>query len=238
MIIKELITVTSAMEKQLETVIEELKGVQEYPMDKLVSIIQEVGFECDLCARCCTREFNDHVFLLTDDTKRVKELNPDYLEPAPYYELCDQHGNFYVSGYALKAKEDGSCIFLDNKRCTIYDKRPTICRLYPYMLHREPDEDGNVDWRQISGLNQHGHYHVNINDDEATAIAGLIKSYETAYLKQLIAFYRKAQEHFSKNKLKHVKGVYDREMRKFNKGGEITVFVFSNGEFTEHRVLK
>jgi len=237
---EELIAVTSVMEKELETVSEELKGVQEYPMDKLVSIIQEVGFECDLCARCCTREFNDHVFLLTADTKRVKDISPDSLEPAPYYELCDQHGRFYVSGYALKAKEDGSCIFLDNnsKRCSIYDKRPTICRLYPYMLHREPDEDGNVDWRQISGLDQHGYYHKDISDDEAAEIAGLIKSYETAYLQQLIGFYKKAQENFSKNKLKHVKGVYDREMRKFNKGGDITVFVLFNGEFVEHRVRK
>ncbi|MEZ5334952.1 MAG: YkgJ family cysteine cluster protein [Methanolobus sp.] len=231
--------VTSVIEKELEIVSEELEGVQEYPMDKLVSIIQEVGFECDFCARCCTRQFNDHVFLLTDDTKRMKEINPDCLEPAPYYELCDQHGNFYVSGYALKAKEDGSCIFLNpEKRCTIYEKRPTICRLYPYMLHREPDEDGNIDWRQISGLNQHGCYHTDISDDEATEIAELIKSYENAYLRQLIDFYKKAQEHFSKKKLKHVKGIYDREMRKFNKGGEVTVFVLFNGEFTEHKVKK
>ncbi|WP_340819171.1 YkgJ family cysteine cluster protein [Methanolobus sp. WCC4] len=221
------------MEKQLGTVIEELEGVQDYPMDELVSVIKEVGFECDFCARCCTRQFNDHVFLLNEDATRMKSISSDVLEPAPYYELCDQHGRFYVSGYALKAKEDGSCVFLKDKRCTIYEQRPMICGLYPYMLHREPDEDGNVDWRQISGLNQHGCYHTDISDEEAQDIALQIKAYEAAYLKQLIAFYKKAQEHFSKNKLRHVQGVYDREMRKFNKGEEITVFVFFNGEFEE-----
>ncbi|SFM41139.1 YkgJ family cysteine cluster protein [Methanolobus profundi] len=230
--------VTSAIEDQLGTVNEELEGVQDYPMDGLVSIIKEVGFECDFCARCCTRQFNDHVFLLTDDALRMTEISSDVLEPAPYYELCDQKGRFYVSGYALKAKEDGSCIFLKDKRCTIYEQRPMICSLYPYMLHREPDEDGNVDWRQISGLNQHGLYHTEISDEEAQDIAQQIKTYETAYLRQLIAFYKKAQEHFSRNKLKHVQGVYDREMRKFKKGEEITVLVLFNGEFIEHKVRK
>lgn len=226
------------MDKQLDTVIEELEGVQTYPMDELVSIIKEVGFECDFCARCCTRQFNDHVFLLTEDATRMKTLSSDVLEPAPYYELCDQQGRFYVSGYALKAKEDGSCIFLEDKRCTIYEQRPMICSLYPYMLHREPDEDGNVDWRQISGLDKHGCYHTDISDEEAQDIAKQIKAYETAYLKQLMAFYKKTQEYFSKNKLKHVKGIYDREMRNFNKGGEITVFVFFNGEFEEYTIHK
>lgn len=230
--------ITSAMEKQLAAVIDELKGVQDHPMDELVSIIKEVGFECDFCARCCTRQFNDHVFLLSDDIIRMKGISSDVLEPAPYYELCDQQGNFYVSGYALKAKEDGSCIFLKDKRCTIYEQRPMICSLYPYMLHREADEDGNVDWRQISGLNKHGCYHSDIEDERAKDIACQIKTYETAYLEQLIAFYKKAQEHFKKNKLKHVQGVYDREMRNFNKGEEITVFVLFDDEFIEHRVKK
>ncbi len=230
--------VRSVIEKRLVSAIEELDGVRDYPHEELISIIKEVGFECNLCARCCTQEFNDHVFLLTNDVKTMKEVSSDCLEPAPYYELCDQHGYFYVSGYALKTRDDGSCIFLGNKRCSIYQKRPMICRLYPYMLHREPDEDGNVGWRQISGLDKHGCYHTDISDEEAGEIALQIKSYETAYLKQLIAFFRKAQQHFNKNKLKHVQGVYDREIRKFNKGGEITVFVYFDGYFVEHRVKK
>ncbi|WP_288070974.1 YkgJ family cysteine cluster protein [Methanolobus sp.] len=225
-----------AIEKQLEAVKDELQGIQDYPNEELISIIQEVGFECDFCARCCTRAFNDHVYLLNEDAIRMKQMDTDCVEPAPYFELCDQQGRFYVSGYALKAKEDGSCIFLnEEKRCKIYSQRPTICSLYPYMLHREPDENGNVDWRQISGLNQHGCYHTEISDEEASEIADQIKSYETSYLSQLIEFFKKAEEHFSKNKLKHVQGVYDREMRKFNKGGEITVFVYYNGEFVEHK---
>ncbi|WMW22117.1 YkgJ family cysteine cluster protein [Methanolobus mangrovi] len=233
-----MIKVTSPIEKQLKAVKDELKGVQDYPMDKLISIIQEVGFECDFCARCCTREFNDHVFLLNDDAVRIKAISSDSLEPAPYYELCDQHGRFYVSGYSLKVKKDGSCIFLHEKKCAIYGQRPLICRLYPYMLHREADEDGNIDWRQIAGPGQHGCYHTGISDDESEEIALLIKSYETGYLMQVAEFFKKAEEHFKKNGLKHVQSVYDGEMRKFNKGEEITVFVLFNDDFIEHKVKK
>jgi hypothetical protein len=233
-----LIEVTSPIEKQLKALNDELKCVQDYPMDKLLSIIQEVGFECDFCGRCCTREFNDHVFLLTADSIRIKDLSADSLEPAPYYELCDQYGHFYVSGYALKIKEDGSCTFLNGNRCSIYEQRPLICSLFPYMLHREPDEDGNVDWRQIGGIGLHGCYHTEISDDESKEIALQIKSYETGFLMQVIEFFKKTEDHFTRNGLKHVQSVYDREMRKFNKGEEITVFVLFNGDFIEHKVKK
>ncbi len=218
---------------QMEAAAEELKALQAYPDEELIAIIKEVGFKCDLCARCCTQEFNDHVFLLEDDLKNIRQVHSDAIEPAPYYELCDQHGNFYVSGYALKTQKDGSCIFLREKRCTIYDRRPFICRLYPYMLHLEADEEGNVEWRQISGLDLHGCYHEDISDEESKTIAREIKTYERSFLHQKLSFFEKARQHFEKNKLKHVQSVYDREMRKFSKGGEIKVLVFSNGTFEE-----
>jgi len=228
----------SAIEKQLKKTAQELEGVHNYPIEDLVSIIKEVGFKCDLCAMCCTRKFNDHVFLLNADANKMMNNYPEMLEPAPYYELCDQHGHFYVSGYALKVQSDGSCVFLKDDRCTIYEKRPDICRIYPYMLHREADEDGNIQWRQISGLNQHGCYHSDIDEQEAAQIATQIKTYETAYLTQLVTFFKIVTQHFKNKGLRHVQGVYDREMRKFFKGGEITVFVFFNGKLLEYRISK
>ena len=227
---------TATIEEQIMSVTEELQGVENFPEDELCSIIKEVGFECDFCARCCTREFNDHVFLLDADVPVIRQIDPDALEPAPYPELCDQHGNFYVSGYALRVKEDGSCVFLNEKRCRIYAMRPSICSLYPYMLHREADEEGNIDWRQVSGLDQHGCYHSDISDDECKDIASAIKEYEQAYLEQKLSFLKKVKEHFKKNNLRHVQGIYDREMRKYRKGGDIRIFVFFNGTFEEHTI--
>jgi Fe-S-cluster containining protein len=232
-----LIAFTAFIEDQIIFFNGELKGVRQYSDEDLCSIIKEVGFECDFCGRCCTKEFNDHVFLLDSDVSVIREVDRNALEPAPYPEFCDQDGNFYVSGYALRVKEDGSCVFLnEHKRCTIYDNRPSICSLYPYMLNREEDENGNLEWRQISGLDQHGCYHSDISDNECESIVKDVKNYESSYLNQKLSFLAKVKDHFKKNKLRHVQGVYDREMRAYKKGKDIKVFVFFNNGFEEHTI--
>ncbi len=228
----------SSIKEQLVETKNELEEMLTYPNDKLAGIIKEVGFECDLCGRCCTNEFNDHVFLLDKDTALLKKINPTVLKPAPYYEFCDQNGRFYVSGYALETKPDGSCIFLANGRCEIYDTRPNICRLYPYMLHYEADGDGNFGWRQISGLNEHGNYHADIDEDECSMIAADIKEYEAGNLNQKIEFLNAVEEYFKKNGLRHVRGIYDREMRRFKKGSEIEVLVFFGGKFEGVKMIR
>lgn len=230
----------------------ELRDLKSFPDSEFVGIIKELGFRCELCARCCTKEFNDHVFLLDSDLERIRQMDPRQMDPrqmdprqidlgvvtpAPYYEFCDQHGRFYVSGYALKTKPDGSCIFLENKRCRIYENRPSICRIYPHMLHREADETGKVDWRQISGLNEHGSYHSELDDSTCEAIAQETKAYEEAYLKQVIGFLEAVKTHFRKNSLKHVQRIYDRKMREFLKGEcELEVFVYAGGGFEKHNL--
>ncbi|SES62808.1 hypothetical protein SAMN04488587_0157 [Methanococcoides vulcani] len=226
----------NSIDEQIKDTKKELEAMLAYPDEKLIDIIKEVGFECDLCARCCTKEFNDHVFLLDKDTEFIKSIDLGLIKPAPYYEFCDQNGRFYVSGYALRTKEDGSCVMLEGKRCTMYDRRLTICRLYPYMLHRETDEEGNLDWRQISGLNEHGCYHSEISEDEAEKIAADTKAYEEAYLRQQIRFFRKVRDHFKKNGLRHVKSTYDRKMRAFGRGEEIEVYVYYKDELELSRI--
>jgi len=210
----------------------ELLDLKNFPDSEFIHIIKELGFKCELCARCCTKEFNDHVFLLDSDLERIRNINPDAVTPAPYYELCDQNGRFYVSGYALKTKPDGSCFFLENKRCRIYENRPLICKVYPHMLHREADDAGKVDWRQISGLNEHGSYHSGIDDSACEEIALETRTYEEAYLKQMIDFFKAVRAHFRKNSLKHVQRTYDRKTREFLKGEcELEVFVYCKGGF-------
>ncbi|MDW7775049.1 MAG: YkgJ family cysteine cluster protein [Methanosarcinales archaeon] len=214
----------------------ELHDLIRYPAEKLASIIREIGFECDLCGRCCTEEFNDHVFLLDTDTALIKQIDPSALTPAPYFEFCDQHGKFYVSGYALKSKPGGACYFLEGGRCRIYSQRLSICRIYPYMLHREADEAGIVDWRQVSGLNEHGCYHSEIGENEAGEIAKDTMDYEKSFLEQEICFLKAIDIHFRKNGLRHVQRMYDRQMRLCREGERIEVWVFYNGTFEINRL--
>jgi Fe-S-cluster containining protein len=207
-------------------------------MDHLACVIKDIGFRCTSCAKCCTRAFNGHVFLLDRDVTAVLAIDPAALEPAPAPEFCDQNGIFYVSGYALRTQDDdnGSCWFLKNGRCRIYDRRFTICRIYPYMLHREPDEHRNIDWRQFSGLDQHGEYGAVISADESLDLARETKEYENAFLTQEIQFLEFMQEYFSRYRLRHVQKVYDDQLRRLKRGDEITVMVYYDGLLEKHRI--
>lgn len=219
---------------------EERNALLAYPMEDLASVIRDVGFRCNSCGKCCTRNFNGHVFLLDRDASRVKQIEPAALEPAPHPEFCDKNGVFYVSGYALRVKDDkeGSCWFLENGRCRIYDQRFSICRIYPYMLHREPGVDGKIDWRQISGLNEHGEYEEKLPEEEILEIARETKEYEDAFLAQQIAFLEFMREYFTGNGLRHVQKIYDERMRRYEKGEAITVRVYHDGDLEEYKIVK
>jgi len=218
----------------------EEKALAAYPKELFIEIIKEVGFECDLCGKCCTRAFNGHIYLLEDDADRIIEIDPEAVIPFPYFDFCDQDGRFYVSGYSLKTKEDenGSCCFLENGRCQIYEKRPHICRIYPYMVHREIDERGSYDWREISGLNEHGLYGAEIAAEEAGEIFKDVKKYEAGCIFQEKEFLKAVSAHFEKNKLKHIPKIHDKRVRDFTNGEEITAFVYHGGAFQEHKTKK
>ena len=210
----------------------ELAALQAYPKEKLEEIITGVGFSCTCCGRCCTRAFNGHVFLLSDDAARLRTFAPEALMPAPDFPYSDPAGNFYVSGYALRTKPNGDCTFLsEDRRCTIYDRRFSICRIYPYMLHREPDLRGHVDWRQISGLDEHGEYDTAITPEEAEIIASDVIAYETAYLSQEIAFHEALLARFADQTIRFVRRDHDLRMRNFfQKSGSATVYVWDGSE--------
>ncbi|MCU0633153.1 MAG: YkgJ family cysteine cluster protein, partial [Methanolinea sp.] len=183
--------------------------------------------------KCCTRAFNGHVLLLEEDAERVRSIDPESLEPPPLYDFCDQHGVFYVSGYTLRAQPGsrGVCHFLENGRCRIYQARPWVCRLYPYMLHREPDEHGVVDWRQISGLDQHGTYHSPLPDGMAEETARDVKAFECVVLDHEIAFLAYTGGYFREHGLRHVRKRFDDGMRAIRRGATATVRVYHHGCF-------
>ncbi|HIH03456.1 MAG TPA: YkgJ family cysteine cluster protein [Methanoregulaceae archaeon] len=214
----------------------ELAELRAYPRERLAGIVTGIGFACDGCARCCTRQSNDHVFLLEEDADRLREVAPDVLVPAPDPELADREGRLYVSGYALATTENGDCVFLENGRCRHYAARPAICRVYPYMLHREPGADGRVDWRQLAGLGKHGEYDTAIPPEEAGRCADETIAYEAAFLEQMIGFYRAAADYFAANDLRHVQKVRDDRLRAHARGEPLELLVYHRGRFEPCRV--
>ena len=86
-------------------------------------------FKCSRCGMCC--QHYNLVELFDEDIEKVLSLG---FEP--------EHFIQHKSGAAhIRRSENGDCIFFKDKGCTIHEKKPFICRLYPIslqsMLNRE-----------------------------------------------------------------------------------------------------
>jgi hypothetical protein len=104
------------------------------------------------------------------------------------------------------------------------------------MLHQEPDEEGNVDWRQISGLNEHGEYHTEISRKLALSLARETKQFEEAVLDHDIASLEYIRDYFSRWGLRHVRKVYDERLRAYRQGAVLKVLVYHRGRFEPWQV--
>lgn len=218
--------------------VQERNSLFSYPLDHLTDTIRATGFQCKCCGQCCTRAYNGHVFLLDRDSATARTIDPASLEPAPDPEFCDQNGIFYVSGYAVRTLGDaaGSCWFLENGRCRIYDRRFSVCRVYPYMLRRGVDEYGRVDWRHIMRLFLHGALQQEIPIEDCLRIARETREYENAALAHEIAFLELMREYFAEHGLHHDPERYDQAVRLIPTGKPVTVMVYHDQDLEEHIV--
>jgi Fe-S-cluster containining protein len=91
----------------------------------------EVRFHCVRCGICCgdTKDKNRHVLLLKTEAKQIAEATLQ-----PIFQFAVEIKGRTPYSYEMKKSEDGKCVFLENKRCTIYPIRPLICRFYPFEL--------------------------------------------------------------------------------------------------------
>jgi len=85
-------------------------------------------------------------------------------------------------------------------------------------------------------LNEHGCYHTEMEEGKCRRIAVETKEYEIAFLEQEIGFLEAVDAHFGDNGLRHVQGIYDKQMRHFQNGGGIEVLVYYNGGFEKNLV--
>lgn len=208
-----------------------------YPQEELADAIRSAGFRCTGCGTCCTQAVNSHIFLLDRDVDAVAALDSGAYVPAPDPEFCDQNGILYVSGYALRMKDDGSCWFLDGRRCRIYDRRFSGCRIYPHMLRRGAGNGGTVAWRRFAHPGEHGRRDPGLTREECLDIAREVFEYENAFLTQQITFLEAVHEYFTVHGLRHDSAAYARSMEKFHSGKPVTVMTYHAGEMHGHRYL-
>lgn len=88
---------------------------------------QGLRFECTGCGGCCTH--NDGYVDVTEAEAAAIAAFLGILEA----EFIEQYLMLREDrAWELKSRENGDCIFLENKRCLIYPVRPRQCRTYPF----------------------------------------------------------------------------------------------------------
>ena len=225
---------------RIVALVQERNRLFEYPLGQMAGDIWSARFRCTGCGACCTQEVNNHIFLLDRDVESVKTIDHDAYVPAPDPEFCDQNGMLYVSGFALRMKNDParSCWFLENGRCRIYEHRFSGCRIYPHMLRRSAGTPGTITWRQFARKGSHGEFDPTLPFEECLTIAREVKEYENAYLTQQIAYLEAIHEHFTVHGLWHDPKVHKQRVQLIQKGLPGTIRVFHAGELEEHRIPK
>lgn len=84
-------------------------------------------FKCTGCGKCCGGA-PGYVWLTESDIKRLAS-HLDISEK----ELLNQHCRNVGGKYSLKEQSiTYNCIFLKDKKCSVYEGRPNQCRTYPF----------------------------------------------------------------------------------------------------------
>lgn len=99
----------------------------------------KIAFQCDLCGACC-RDVEDKIMLEAYDAYRLGR----YLRALGDVENIEDVYEKYASPvllsegfpvFTLRAcGEDHHCIFLRDGRCSVYDARLRVCRIYPFAV--------------------------------------------------------------------------------------------------------
>jgi Fe-S-cluster containining protein len=92
---------------------------------------RNVRFVCDKCAICCgdTEKKARTILLLNVEAQGISK---DTKKVIKEFALKIKGSRPYV--YQMKKTDEGKCVFLKDKLCSIYEIRPLICRFYPFEL--------------------------------------------------------------------------------------------------------
>ena len=88
-----------------------------------------IKFECQGSSNCCvSRNSYGFVYLSNKDIKKLSIFTK--LSIKDFEKLYCEKTNEFIH---LKEKnKNGNCLFLKEKRCTVYKARPTQCRTWPF----------------------------------------------------------------------------------------------------------
>ena len=97
-----------------------------------------VRFECQGSGQCCVSHGEFGFVYLTMDDRRAMAKKLRLATSAFTAKFCKKTDGVFH----LKDTDDQACIFLKNKRCTVYEVRPMQCRTWPFW----PEVMGAKTW--------------------------------------------------------------------------------------------
>ena len=98
--------------------------------DDIIDYKKGIRFECQSSGNCCvSRDSYGYVYLSDIDLKRFSKHFKISLKKfkEKYCQITD--GFIHLDE---KSKLDGNCIFLKDKKCSVYTSRPNQCRTWPF----------------------------------------------------------------------------------------------------------
>ncbi len=96
------------------------------PEDRPYFFDDGLRFTCTGCGQCCTGE---------PGTVHMNDAEADQIAARLGLARADflaQYAYPFEDGHSLKEKPNGDCVFFEDRRCGIYEDRPTQCRTYPF----------------------------------------------------------------------------------------------------------
>lgn len=98
-----------------------------------------VCFQCRRCGNCC-RELKDQLMLEPLDAYNLACLLRDRGEASSIDDVYTRYAHpDMLEGrlpiYLMNTEgPDHACVFLKDGRCTVYESRPCVCRIYPFSV--------------------------------------------------------------------------------------------------------
>ena len=98
------------------------------------------NFQCQGSGNCCvSRDSYGYVYLSKKDIKRL--ANFFKIKIKNFFDIyCSVEDN---NTYLKEVNKNGNCVFLRNKRCTVYKARPSQCRTWPFW----PENMNSKKWK-------------------------------------------------------------------------------------------
>lgn len=175
---------------------QELANASNISTGTIAAKIEDIGFSCLMCGKCCRREFGDNRVLLIPQEIQVisdhtileaHEIATPATSDGSDSDLIDTDGKIHTFGWMLARKSNGDCNFIEDaetsNKCTIHDVHPMLCRTYPFYM-----QDMELHISECEGLER------KISPEESLKLASDVIDRYVAELKDTIALYEKFEE--------------------------------------------